>query len=163
MLNYDPQGDVDKFMKACGQDLPDSPTLPSKEILWLRARLIFEEALEFVYAAGCRVIAVVNKDGDEINWAKGGLVVDPSYQQPDLVEMMDACADINYVAYGAASACGVELAECHAEVQRSNMSKVSPDGSVKRRPEDGKIMKPDTYSPPDLVSVIAAQKLKKAK
>lgn len=43
------------------------------------------------------------------------------------------------------------------EVMRSNMSKCVPDGhggftTIKR--EDGKVQKPDTYSPPDLVSIM---------
>ncbi|WP_280412566.1 hypothetical protein [Nocardia asiatica] len=40
-----------------------------------------------------------------------------------------------------------------AEVQRSNMSKVV-DGRVIRR-EDGKIAKPDTFTPPDVAGVLA--------
>lgn len=43
------------------------------------------------------------------------------------------------------------------EVMRSNMSKCVPDGlggftTIKR--EDGKVQKPDTYSPPDLASIM---------
>jgi predicted HAD superfamily Cof-like phosphohydrolase len=35
------------------------------------------------------------------------------------------------------------------EVKRSNFSKIGPSGKVERR-EDGKILKPDTYSPPNI-------------
>lgn len=40
-----------------------------------------------------------------------------------------------------------------AEVHRSNLSKLMPDGSVLRR-EDGKILKGPNYSPPDIKSIL---------
>nr|WP_319513391.1 hypothetical protein [uncultured Cohaesibacter sp.] len=39
-------------------------------------------------------------------------------------------------------------------VHKSNMSKLQPDGTVKRR-EDGKILKPDTYVAPDLTDLVS--------
>lgn len=35
------------------------------------------------------------------------------------------------------------------EIHRSNMTKLEPDGKVRRR-EDGKILKPETYERPNL-------------
>jgi predicted HAD superfamily Cof-like phosphohydrolase len=44
-----------------------------------------------------------------------------------------------------------------AEVCRSNMSKLLPDGSVLRR-ADGKILKPGTWSPPDIAAILQREK-----
>ena len=44
--------------------------------------------------------------------------------------------------------------EAVLRVHKSNMSKLQPDGTVKRR-EDGKILKPDTYVAPDLTDLVS--------
>ena len=43
--------------------------------------------------------------------------------------------------------------ELFAEVHRSNMSKLGPDGKPILR-EDGKILKPEDFSPPDLEPIV---------
>lgn len=67
----------------------------------------------------------------------------------DLRALAKELADILYVVYGTADLFDIPLEAVFAEVHRSNMSKVGPDGKVIRR-EDGKILKPDTYRAPDL-------------
>ena len=70
--------------------------------------------------------------------------------QDDKVEQLDAILDIMVVVTGALHSLGVDAEGAWNEVMRSNMSKVDPTtGKVIKR-EDGKILKPDTYSPPDL-------------
>jgi len=75
-----------------------------------------------------------------------------------LADVMDAICDSIVVLTGLAnSLVGPEAAyQCQEEVWRSNMSKVvwSGAGYVAMRREDGKIMKPPTYSPPDIRSVL---------
>jgi predicted HAD superfamily Cof-like phosphohydrolase len=48
---------------------------------------------------------------------------------------------------------GIPLQQVWNEVARSNHSKVSENGTILKR-EDGKILKPDTYSPPDIKRVL---------
>jgi predicted HAD superfamily Cof-like phosphohydrolase len=74
----------------------------------------------------------------------------------NLTEMVDALADIIYFAYGTAINLGVDLEPVFEEVHRSNMTKVWPDGSVRRR-EDGKVIKPPTYTKPDVAFEILKQ------
>lgn len=74
----------------------------------------------------------------------------------DLIGAIDALADIAYVIFGTAEAWGVDLGPMFDEVHRANMSKITEDGRVLRR-EDGKILKPSTYSPPDLERVLDDQ------
>ena len=48
---------------------------------------------------------------------------------------------------------GFPVEEGFAEVHRSNMTKVLEDGTCLLR-DDGKIIKPEGYSPPDLKSIL---------
>ena len=68
-------------------------------------------------------------------------------------EVADALTDLLYVVYGAGHAFGIDLDECFQEVHESNMSKLGENGRAIKR-EDGKVLKPDTYFPPDLKSVL---------
>ncbi|MFE2099533.1 hypothetical protein [Streptomyces sp. NPDC059468] len=65
-------------------------------------------------------------------------------------------ADLLYVVYGTADLLEIPLEAVFAEVHRSNMSKVSPDGKVSRR-EDGKVLKPDTYREADVHGAITGE------
>lgn len=70
----------------------------------------------------------------------------------DIVETADALADLAYVVYGAALTFGIDLDEVLEEVHRTNMAKA---GGPRR--DDGKIMKPEGWTPPDIASVLEAQ------
>lgn len=70
----------------------------------------------------------------------------------DIVEIADALGDIIYIACGTAIAYGIPLERVFNEIQRSNMAKLV-DGKVLRR-EDGKIMKPEGWTPPDIKSIL---------
>lgn len=76
-----------------------------------------------------------------------------AFMDGSLIQVADALADILYVTYGAAVSCGIDIEPVFKEVHRSNMSKV---GGHKR--EDGKWIKPDTYSPADLMPIIEKQR-----
>lgn len=73
--------------------------------------------------------------------------------QRDPIETADALADLVYVVYGMALECGIDLDEVLAEVHRSNLSKLMPDGSVKRR-SDGKVLKGPDFSSPDIAKTL---------
>ncbi len=61
-------------------------------------------------------------------------------------------ADLLYVVYGTAVSYGIDMDPVFQEVHRSNMSKV---GGHKR--EDGKWVKPATYSPARIEPILAEQ------
>ncbi len=75
----------------------------------------------------------------------------------DLVAIADALTDLLYVLLGTFISHGLQdVAEAlFAEVHRSNMTKIAPDGRVIYR-EDGKVLKPPTFEPPDLRGVLRA-------
>ena len=116
---------VEDFMEAMGQEVNAIPAFPEEEIQRLRLDLIEEELDELHYA-------IDNKD---------------------MVEIADALGDLLYVVYGAGHAFGIDLDECFKEIHASNMSKLGPDGKPIKR-EDGKVLKPDTFFPPDLKSIL---------
>ncbi len=73
-------------------------------------------------------------------------------QEKDLPSIAKELADLLYVVYGTAVSLGIDMEPVFQEVHRSNMSKV---GGHKR--EDGKWVKPPTYSPAQLDGLLAAQ------
>jgi predicted HAD superfamily Cof-like phosphohydrolase len=70
----------------------------------------------------------------------------------DLSSIAKEMADLLYVVYGTAVSYGIEMDPVFREVHRSNMSKV---GGYKR--EDGKWVKPATYSPASIEPILAEQ------
>ena len=69
----------------------------------------------------------------------------------DDVEQLDACADMIWVIIGYALSRGWDIEGAWNEVTRSNFSKFDPEtGLPIKNPETGKIMKPATFSEPEL-------------
>jgi len=120
---------VAAFHAAFGVPRGDVPSadVPA-EVAALRIRLLAEEVDEYAEAVAGR----------------------------DLVAIADALADIVYVAYGAAVTYGIDLDAVLAEVHRSNMTKADADGRVIRR-ADGKVLKSDRYTPPNVAAVLRDQ------
>ena len=185
--DYRPQEDIVTLMTQFEQEVKDAPELPNDATRLLRARLVFEEALEFVRACGCAV-GIGGADGvktvvtDEIS-----VVADPDVM-PDFTEYVDGCIDQLVVTHGALNAAGVKAQSAWDEVQRSNMSKAWPHCSAcdavlvrgageelvhpddagahggdwrmvlkVHKREDGKFIKAPTYSPANLKRVIEEQ------
>lgn len=106
---------------------PQAPTPVGKlplQLTYLRKNLLEEEFNEYLEAIG----------------------------QEDVVAIADALGDMLYIIYGTARVYGIPLDDVVAEIHRSNMTKVV-GGAVLRR-EDGKVMKPPTYDPPNLREVM---------
>ena len=102
------------------------PGLSSDELIELRIKLLSEEVEEYAEAA----------------------------RTGDLVEVLDALADIAYILAGTIINHGMQeiYDEAFNEVHRSNMAKLV-DGRVIRR-EDGKVMKPEGWQPPQLAKFL---------
>ena len=115
----DMYNDVKDFQVAFGLKVGAKPELPLVEERTLRVNLLREEVNEYL-----------NAEWDD-----------------DIVEIADALADIIYIACGTAVSYGIPLDRVFAEVHRSNMAKLV-DGKPIRR-EDGKILKPEGWTPPD--------------
>lgn len=133
---------VKKFHEVFGAPVEVSPVIPTEDRLELRCKLIYEEAMEFIEAAG-------RQRTDHYGWEKN------DDKQANLVEMADALMDLLYVTYGTLLELGLaDIAEdMFAEVQASNMSKAGPDGKAIKR-EDGKILKGPNFFLPNLKQFI---------
>jgi predicted HAD superfamily Cof-like phosphohydrolase len=116
---------VTAFMRVMGQRIREAPEWPSDEEVALRFELIDEEVSELSEAI----------------------------EKRDLVGVADALTDILYVTYGAFNTFGFPADELLAEVHRSNMTKLGPNGKPVYR-EDGKVMKPPSYRAPNIRSVL---------
>lgn len=113
---------VEDFMLAMGQKVNYEPQFPDESTLKLRLRLIQEEVEEL--EEGC--------------------------EQADLLNVAKELTDILYVTYGMGHVLGIDLDECFAEVQESNMTKLGEDGKPIYRPSDGKVLKGPNYKEPNM-------------
>ena len=75
--------------------------------------------------------------------------LDDAFQEKDIIGVADACADLVWVIQGLAHTLGINFDAVWHQISQSNMSKVPADGKILRR-ADGKILKPDTYFPPNI-------------
>lgn len=126
--------DVRKFMEiGHPEKLSSTPRTPPPEVDKLCYNLIKEEIHEELADA----------------WIKG-----------DIVEIADAITDSIWVLICMAQCYGIPIEKVWEEVTRSNMAKF-PGGAVIRRPEDGKIMKPPDWKPPDIKRILEEAGYKK--
>lgn len=129
MNSYD---DVKSFMRAGEQNVYSAPGVPDYTGLpperfkqaALYMKLITEEYKELMHA-----------------WNEG-----------DLIEIADACADLKWVIEGLEHSLGIPQQAVWDEVARSNMSKLVDGKLIKR--EDGKVLKPDTFVPPNIKKIL---------
>lgn len=114
---------VKQFHDACGIPTPNEPHIEDEALNELRLDVLHEELFELQTAL---------KVGD-------------------CTGVLDALVDLQYVLDGAFLALGFARYKDVAfhEVHKTNMMKIGPDGKVKRR-EDGKILKPEGWQPPNL-------------
>jgi predicted HAD superfamily Cof-like phosphohydrolase len=113
--------DVAVFLKAVGQETPSVPQQTVSDQAQLYKKLIKEEVEEFWEAEAVS----------------------------DDVEEIDACFDMMWVIIGYMKSRGWDCEQIWDEGAKSNLSKIDPvTGLVKRR-EDGKILKPEGWKPPD--------------
>lgn len=76
-----------------------------------------------------------------------------AFEQRDLVEIADACADLKWVIEGLEHSLKIPQQAVWDEVNRSNRSKFV-NGVLIKNPETGKVMKPSTFSPADIKSIL---------
>ena len=72
----------------------------------------------------------------------------------DKVEQLDALVDILVVTMGAIRAAGWDGGGAWKEVMDTNFAKINPETGKVRKREDGKVLKPEGWKPPQLASFI---------
>lgn len=68
----------------------------------------------------------------------------------DDVEALDALIDILVVTIGAIHSMGADAEGAWQEVMRTNFAKIDPVTGKVRKREDGKVLKPEGWQPPNL-------------
>jgi predicted HAD superfamily Cof-like phosphohydrolase len=79
-----------------------------------------------------------------------------AFEHRDIVEIADACADLKWVIEGLEHTLDLPQQQIWDEVARSNLAKISENGTVLRR-EDGKILKPEGWTEPNIAGILAQQ------
>ncbi|MDX3260813.1 MazG nucleotide pyrophosphohydrolase domain-containing protein [Streptomyces sp. MI02-2A] len=126
------------------------------DLVDLRSTLIWEESQEVLEALLDHRKTQIMDDFFEANPA-ATVTGRGTREAPGRYEALaKELADLLYVIYGTADLLEIPLEAVFAEVHRSNMSKVRPDGTVLRR-EDGKVLKPDTYREADVHGAITGE------
>ena len=74
-----------------------------------------------------------------------------AYATGDNVEMLDALLDIVVVTIGAAHSMGADSEGAWKEVMSTNFAKIDKETGKVRKREDGKVLKPIGWTPPNLV------------
>lgn len=77
----------------------------------------------------------------------------PPGERLDAVSLTKELCDVIYSGVSMTLFLGLPLRRAWNEVAESNLAKVAPDGTVRRR-SDGKILKPDGWRPPDIARVL---------
>lgn len=68
----------------------------------------------------------------------------------DEIEVLDALVDILVVTIGAGHSMGANMEGAWNEVMRTNFAKIDPETGKVRKREDGKVLKPEGWQPPEL-------------
>ncbi len=153
MEKSDIRKQVEEFMIAAGQEVKDSPGVPSDDVVRLRAKLVMEEFFELLEAM-FKQDSAMEKEMIETAHRRAALAIEKLPVDVDMIEVADACADIDYVVEGGRLAFGINGKPIADEVQRTNMAKFG-EGSWVR--EDGKRMKPPGWEPPDIAKLLKDQ------
>jgi len=72
----------------------------------------------------------------------------------DLVEQLDALEDILVVTIGAIHSAGMDGEGGWKEVMRTNFAKIDKETGKVRKREDGKVLKPIGWTPPELAPFV---------
>jgi predicted HAD superfamily Cof-like phosphohydrolase len=73
----------------------------------------------------------------------------------DRVEVLDALIDILVVTIGAVHSAGFDAEGAWEEVMRTNFAKIDPVTGKVRKREDGKVLKPEGWTPPNLTPFLS--------
>jgi len=152
--------------KALQAPTAGPPALPDADTRLLRAKLIFEEAMETINGLGVQIVfgehdcaasgPVTGESQGAINFpAKGGRegrtashrYVDVGDDHASLVEVVDGVCDCSVVGVGTLVACRVPDVAAIQMVDEHNLSKFGEGGY---RRDDGKWIKPPGLRPPDI-------------
>jgi predicted HAD superfamily Cof-like phosphohydrolase len=131
----------------------------------MSGRTTLDQVREFHETYGLSVKAAPDLSDPKTNALRVNLIAEEleelqaALNAGDIVEVLDALIDLQYVLDGAFLSFGLHDVKDAAfrEVHSSNMSKLGADGKPIRRESDGKVMKGPDYFMPDLAQFVKAK------
>jgi len=90
-------------------------------------------------------VELIDEEFNELNVA---------IENNDRVEQLDALIDILVVTIGAIHSGGFDAEGAWREVMRTNFAKIDKETGKVRKREDGKVLKPTGWTPPDLTPFV---------
>lgn len=144
---------VTEFHHAMDCPTRSRPQFIPAERAKLRVMLVAEEFFEMVFAV-CPGMFESDSVKEVVEYFRAEL--NENEIKVDLPALADALADLDYVVEGTRLEFGIDGDPIADEVHRSNMGKITANGQVVMR-GDGKIMKPETWSPPDIEGELRRQ------
>ena len=149
---------VREFTKAAEQPVPNVPEVMDKKEVFFLAEMMIDEIME--------MMATVSKPDDYKSSLKEmidnsrDLVLDLENMEEDeiIAEQADAVVDCMYYGLNATAKKGVNLTSVFNVVHSANMAKKDEKTGKFPRREDGKIIKPLGWKPPNIVAEIKRQR-----
>lgn len=133
-------------LRATGSTPPNGYTQPTLRTARLRARLILEEAQETINALGFAIVANDHGVCGVATLPEFASFADADTLPVNLVDIIDGCCDLTYVAIGTLASVGAPDVPHLRLVCEANDAKF-PNGNAILR-QDGKYLKPDGWTPP---------------
>lgn len=147
---------VKTFTQESGFSCPDKPQALDKASVQFMLNMCVSELVELAQT-------VADSPEEAVNMVLAGVNVDlnTNYKKPEteveiIAEQADAVVDCWYYALNTLAKHGINASKVFNVVHSANMNKKFPDNKFHKR-EDGKILKPEDWSPPDIIQEIKNQ------
>ena len=133
---------VREMMRGFGQHTPEHPRVPDEHARKRCFFLLLEEVLEYGAAAG--LVAITHQGDGTVLHIDDLVIVEDDSTDPDLVGMVDACADISVVNMCAFAAMGIQPDPVLEMVDENNLLKIATGtldettGKFKKHPDHPK-------------------------
>lgn len=147
---------VREFTGGAGQPTPDKPVLMSKDEVCFLGKMVLDETME--------LMATVYPPDDAKSKLCGFIDASKDIAQLGaddetnlIAEQGDAICDVYYYMLNAAAKKGMNLSALFHIVHAANMAKRDPATGLFLKREDGKIIKPKGWQPPDVKAEMQRQ------
>lgn len=150
---------VKEFTQATSPSvIPSKPQKMTAAQLVLLTSLVIEELIELITASTGDAVHAQTLIMYAMSRAGEKSIELPKDEDEQIAAEQDALVDLVYVTMNGAAKTGVDFDAVFNLVHDANMKKVNPaTGKVLRR-QDGKVVKPEGWTPPDIISEIKRQR-----
>jgi predicted HAD superfamily Cof-like phosphohydrolase len=151
---------VREFTIGAGQPCPDRPEVMTKEEVEFISKMILDEVMELMATvaapedakASLKSMIDKSKDIPKTTYVEG-----EKGRISQIADQADALVDIEYYMLNSACKKGVNLSSLFGVVHAANMAKRDPSTGKFIKRDDGKIIKPVGWQPPDIDAEIERQ------